>query len=167
MISSWCRHEKCLIGLFCGHRSGQFKEETRTHSLSESRKGPLLILDRVRPHLADQEIQASNLTWLSYAAYSPDLAPVDFWLFGHLTVTLEKSSFETAEELQEKVTDILMSIPTSTFRAVFEEWKSRLLRYMKQVESIFTNTPSQRYPYITRRDKPWGRTFGTAYLGGP
>jgi hypothetical protein len=41
---------------------------------------------------------------------------------------LEGSSFETAEEVQEKVTDILMSIPTSTFRALFEKWKSQLLR---------------------------------------
>jgi hypothetical protein len=30
-------------------------------------------------------------------------------------------------ELQAKVTAILMSNPTPTFRAVFEEWKSRLL----------------------------------------
>jgi hypothetical protein len=41
---------------------------------------------------------------------------------------LEGSSFETAEEAQEKVTNILMSLLTSTFRGVFEKWKSRLLR---------------------------------------
>jgi hypothetical protein len=41
---------------------------------------------------------------------------------------LAGSSFETAEELQEKVTDILTPILTSTFGAAFEEWKSRLLR---------------------------------------
>jgi hypothetical protein len=41
---------------------------------------------------------------------------------------LKGSSFQTARELQEKVTDVLMSVPTSTFTAVFEEWKSRLLQ---------------------------------------
>jgi hypothetical protein len=37
---------------------------------------------------------------------------------------LEGSSFETAEESQEKMTDILMSIAISTLRAGFEEWKT-------------------------------------------
>jgi hypothetical protein len=74
--------------------------------------------------LADHEIQANNLTRLSHPADNPNLAPVDFWPFGYLKVMLEWSSFETSEELQENVTDILMSIPTSTFRAIFEEWKS-------------------------------------------
>jgi hypothetical protein len=78
--------------------------------------------------LTDHEIQLNNLTRLSYPAFSPDLAPADFWLFGYLRVMLEGSSFETAQELQGKATGILMSIPTSTFRAVFEEWKSRVLQ---------------------------------------
>jgi hypothetical protein len=34
---------------------------------------------------------------------------------------LEGSSFEMAEELQEKVTEMLMPVLTSTFRAVSEE----------------------------------------------
>jgi hypothetical protein len=33
-----------------------------------------------------------------------------------------------AEELQEKLMDFLMPVPTLTFRAVFEEWKSQLVR---------------------------------------
>jgi hypothetical protein len=66
--------------------------------------------------LTDHEIQSNNLTRLSHPACCPDLAPVDFWLFGHLKVMLERSSFETAEDLEEKVMDILVSIPT-----VFEE----------------------------------------------
>jgi hypothetical protein len=91
-------------------------------------KGPLLYLASARPHLADHEIRANNLTRLSHPAYSPVFTPADFWLFGYLKVILEGSSFEMAKELQEKTTDILMSIPTSTFRAVFDEWKSQLLR---------------------------------------
>jgi hypothetical protein len=38
----------------------------------------VLHLDNGRPHLADQEIRANNLTPLSHPAYSPDLAPADF-----------------------------------------------------------------------------------------
>jgi hypothetical protein len=80
-------------------------------------------LDSARLHLTDHEIQANNLTRLSYPAHSPDLAPTDFWIFGYLTVVLEGNSFETSEDLQEKATNILMSIPTLTFRSVFEDWK--------------------------------------------
>jgi hypothetical protein len=46
---------------------------------------------------------------------------------------LEGSLFEATEELQEKMTDILASIPTSTFRAVFNEWKSRFLRCIETI----------------------------------
>jgi transposase len=91
-------------------------------------RGHFFQVDNARPHLADHEIHTNNLTRLPHPAYSPDLAPADFWLFGYLKFMLEGHSFETAEELQEKVTEILMSIPTSTFGAVFEEWKGRLLR---------------------------------------
>jgi hypothetical protein len=63
-------------------------------------------LDNARPNLADHEIQANNLTRLSHPVHSPNSTPADFWLFGYLKVMLEGSSFEMAEELQEKVTDI-------------------------------------------------------------
>jgi hypothetical protein len=52
------------------------------------------------------DIQVNNLTRLFHPSSSPDLASANFWLFGHVKVMLEGSSFETAEELQEKVTDI-------------------------------------------------------------
>jgi hypothetical protein len=68
---------------------------------------------------------------IQLAASRPDLAPADFWPFGHLKLMLEESSFEAAGELHAKMTDILISIPTSTFRAIFEEWKSRLVRCIK------------------------------------
>jgi hypothetical protein len=56
--------------------------------------------------LADHEIQANNLMQLSHPASSPDFSLSDFYLFGYLKVMLEGSSFERAEGLQEKVTDI-------------------------------------------------------------
>jgi hypothetical protein len=93
-----------------------------------SRKSQVMDLDNARPHLHDREIQANHLNRLSHPAFSLDLTPADFRLFGYLKIMLEGNSFETAEELQEKVTGILMSITISTFRPVFEEWKSRLLR---------------------------------------
>jgi hypothetical protein len=36
-------------------------------------------LDNARRQLADHDIYANNLIWLSHPAGSPDLAPADFW----------------------------------------------------------------------------------------
>jgi hypothetical protein len=62
------------------------------------------------------------------ATFGLRMTAVYLWLVGYLKRMLEGSSFETAENVQEKVTYILMLIPTATFRPSFEEWKSRLLR---------------------------------------
>jgi hypothetical protein len=81
--------------------------------------GHFLHLDNARLHLADHETQASNLTRLFYSADSPDLTPAYFWLFNNPKVMPEGSSFETAEELQEKMAEILLSILTPTSRVAF------------------------------------------------
>jgi hypothetical protein len=47
-----------------------------------------------------------------------------------------------------------MLIWTTTFRAVFEEGKSQLLRHIEAGGEYLKNTPSGRYMYITRGDKP-------------
>jgi hypothetical protein len=90
--------------------------------LIENTRGPRKDLSTIR-----YAIEANSLSRLSHSASSSDLTAADFWLLRYLKVMLDGSSFETAEELQEKVTDILLSIATLTFRTVFEEWKSRLL----------------------------------------
>jgi hypothetical protein len=60
-------------------------------------KGHVLHLDNGKPHLADHQIQANNLTQSSHPPYSPELAPTDFWLFGDLKIILKGSSFEMAD----------------------------------------------------------------------
>jgi hypothetical protein len=99
------------------------KRATRIPDLNLE-KFHLLHFANARPHSADHDTQTNDFTRPFHLASSPNLAWADFSLIWYLKIMLEGSSFETAEELQEKVADILMSIPTSTFRAVFEEWKS-------------------------------------------
>jgi hypothetical protein len=60
---------------------------------SNPENGHFLHLDNTRPHLADREMRSNNLTWVLHPAYSPDLAPADFWLFGYLKTMLEGHSF--------------------------------------------------------------------------
>jgi hypothetical protein len=58
--------------------------------------------------------------------YSPDLAPSDFFLFGHVKTALRGTVFESAKELLEAVTTILRGIPTETLLAIFHQWMDRL-----------------------------------------
>jgi hypothetical protein len=58
--------------------------------------------------------------------YSPDLAPPDFYLFGHIKGCLAGLSFENADELLESVRAVLRGIEKVTMREVFLEWMERL-----------------------------------------
>ncbi|CAK9816200.1 Mariner Mos1 transposase [Anthophora plagiata] len=58
-------------------------------------------------------------------AYSPDLAPCDFWLFSKLKRPLRGHRFETVEEIQRESLRALKAIPEKDFFGCFEEWKKR------------------------------------------
>jgi histone-lysine N-methyltransferase SETMAR len=60
--------------------------------------------------------------------YSPDLAPSDFSLFGHVKGLLRGESFEAGERLLSAVEGILSSLEKSILTKVFLEWMKRLGR---------------------------------------
>ena len=62
----------------------------------------------------------------AYPAYSPDLAPSDFFLFGYTKEKLTGSQFDSREDLLEAIISILTDIPRDLLLKVFEEWKHRL-----------------------------------------
>jgi hypothetical protein len=55
-----------------------------------------------------------------------DLAPSDFYLFGHMKGLLRGDSFETGEQVLSAVKAILRSLEKSTLTKVFLEWMTRL-----------------------------------------
>jgi hypothetical protein len=58
--------------------------------------------------------------------YSPDLAPSDFYLFGHVKGLLRGESFETGEQLLLALEGILRPLEKWTLTKVFLEWMKRL-----------------------------------------
>jgi hypothetical protein len=60
--------------------------------------------------------------------YSPDLAPLDFCLFGHVKNRLARASFADADELLKVVITVLGEIEKVTLEAMFLEWMDRLRR---------------------------------------
>jgi hypothetical protein len=54
--------------------------------------------------------------------YSPDLAPLDFFLFGYVKGKLMGYRDETPSEFLVRIRVILAEIPRDTLNAVFLEW---------------------------------------------
>jgi hypothetical protein len=51
-----------------------------------------------------EEISDAKLERLPHPAYSPDLSPCDFWLFGMSKENMKDRAFQTIEEILEAVT---------------------------------------------------------------
>ena len=86
-------------------------------------------VDNARPHTSKNTIrymEAHGMKKVPHPAYSPDLAPCDFFLFGHVKKLLQGQSFQTRDELFSEITQILNEIPQETLKNAFFNWKERL-----------------------------------------
>lgn len=71
-------------------------------------------------------LQNNRIELLSHPAYSPDLAPNDFWLIRKIKKNLQDEVYRTAEELLTRVIDITNSFPTAEFEKCFDVWVERM-----------------------------------------
>jgi transposase len=86
-------------------------------------------MDNAKPHNAKvtiQFIEDNRMKRLPHPAYSPDIAPSDFYLFGNVKRKLEGLMAETPEELFDNVISILLEIPLEELHRVFNEWVRRV-----------------------------------------
>jgi histone-lysine N-methyltransferase SETMAR len=72
------------------------------------------------------KLDEQNLIRMPHPAYSPDLSPCDFFLFGYLKEKLIDKQYTTPEELFAEVTTIISEIPRDLFSRVFATWQERL-----------------------------------------
>jgi transposase len=96
---------------------------------ARDRRKLMVHADNARPHVAKrikQYLEDNNLKSAPHAPYSPDLAPSDFFLFGHMKRLLQGTEFQTAEEFLDEVVRTLADIPLETLMATFHEWLQRL-----------------------------------------
>jgi hypothetical protein len=64
-----------------------------------------------------------------HPAYSPDLAPSDFYLFGHVKQLLGGCQFADQDSLLQAASDIVVGIEKRTVERVFHNWMERLCQY--------------------------------------
>jgi transposase len=88
-----------------------------------------LHLDNCRVHFSrvtEQFIAENHISRVPQPAYSPDLAPLDFWLFGHLKKSLAGRMFDDPEELLDGIRSFLEEVQPSELHVVFSHWGERV-----------------------------------------
>jgi transposase len=65
----------------------------------------------------------NKMTVVRQPPYSPDLAPVDFFLFPQLKSTLKGCCFDTSDKIQKNSTKYLFAILKEAFQKGFQSWQ--------------------------------------------
>ena len=111
----------------------RLREAIRRKRPGRLREGVVLLHDNATPHTANLTRQwLENFGWevLPHPPHSPDLAPSDFHLFGHLKRHLSGSRFDTDDEVVADVKQWLRSLDAPLFRdgmfALLHRWQKCL-----------------------------------------
>ncbi|KAH0789239.1 histone-lysine N-methyltransferase SETMAR-like protein [Histomonas meleagridis] len=86
-------------------------------------------MDNATPHRSRETKKfaiKNGLSLCPHPAFSPDLAPSDFYLFGKVKNELKGSGFVSEDELFEAIKSILEKITRDELESVFREWERRL-----------------------------------------
>jgi len=86
--------------------ANNLKPAVRTKRRGLLSKKVLLLHDNARPHMASHTFKTINhlgFEVLEHPAYSPDLVPSDYHLFGRLKNALRGRRFSTEKDVQEAV----------------------------------------------------------------
>ena len=91
-------------------------------------RGPILLHDNCRVHknaLVQAAIKQCKLEELPHPAYSPDLAPSDFYLFPNLKKDKRGRQFNSNEELKVWAENWLQNQPESWYLEAFQKLRER------------------------------------------
>ena len=116
---------------FCDTVLQQIADSPASGEARLNGKHLLVHFDNAPIHTAEivkEKMSELSLTLLPHPAYSPDLAPSDFFLFGYLKNRAKGIDFACEDDVIEWVRDEFQRIPKGTLHRVFEEWIYRLER---------------------------------------
>ncbi len=111
----------------------------RPHSVVQGRR--FLHMDNVPTHNATLTLAlVEQLGWthLPQPAYSPDLAPSDFWLFSRLKRNLRGIRYRNLEELKDAIADELGQITAMEYRhSIMNSWPRRWRACLQEQGNYF------------------------------
>lgn len=95
-----------------------------------NRKGPILLHDNARPHVAQptlRRLHELGYEVLPHPPYSPDLSPTDFHFFRYLDNFLREKNFLNQDEIENSFRDFIESRDSDFFsggiRKLVERWQ--------------------------------------------
>ena len=116
---------------FCNEVLATCKEWCERRRRRQGVESFLFHMDNARPHTSNQTKQYmtdNNMIRMEHPAYSPDLAPCDYYLFGHLKDHFADAVFEDEADAVRQISAWLRSISQRDRIAAFQEWMRRLQR---------------------------------------
>ncbi|GFR71484.1 transposase [Elysia marginata] len=79
-----------------------------------------------------QSLRELGIQVLPHPAYSPDVAPCDFWMFPILKDRLAGRKFDRIQDLAKAVNSELQTITEEDYQGVFRKWHIRLKRCIER-----------------------------------
>jgi len=70
----------------------------------------------------EEFLAIKQITVLEHPAYSPDLAPSDFFMFPKIKEILKGRHFDDTDDIRSNTTAALKAIPQNQFQNCFEGW---------------------------------------------
>ena len=100
------------------------------HQLSVYDKMPnwLLHHDNAPAHtslVVREFLTKNNVATVPHPAYSPDLAPCDFYVFPKMKLRLKGRCFASIEEVQAQSQQLLNTLTPADFSECFQKWQNR------------------------------------------
>jgi hypothetical protein len=74
------------------------------------------------PRKISLKLEYNKIERAPHPAYSPDISPCDFWLFGLPKETLKKQKLSTSDEIIEAITTIWNEVTFEELPNEFSEW---------------------------------------------
>ena len=77
------------------------------------------------------------MTTVPHPAYSPDLAPCDFYMFPKMKLRLKGRHFVSIEEVQAESQQVLNMLTLADFSECFQKWQNRWDRCIQAQDDHF------------------------------
>ena len=87
--------------------------------------------DNVSSHTAAKIkdfLRENNISLLPHPLYSPDLAPLGFWVFPKLKKQLSNKKFDRIQDLSRTINQTLQAYPEDWYGDCMKQWIARLER---------------------------------------
>ncbi|UYV83922.1 hypothetical protein LAZ67_X000612 [Cordylochernes scorpioides] len=119
LIADEVMRQRMNSDLYCDILVNKLKPGIRNKRRGKLSKGVLFLHDNARPHTSCKTVSTIiklDFEVLEHPAYSPDLAPSDYFLFGLLKKELKGKAFDLDEDVQKVVQDFFHTLPKSAYK---------------------------------------------------